>query len=487
MKKIPPILFLLAFVLACLSCGGSPDNASNQNSSSSNDSASSSEETNPSTSSDSEQEESEPQVSDNSIPEDQANPQEDEPANENPGDEQPNDVPPVVEQNHPPALQAIDPINIEEGELLSLDIIGDDQDDDLLTYSSNNLPVGATLGIRSGLLEWYPSLDQSGTYDIDVTVSDGELSVSTVIAVTVEDVWDLIQIANNNARYDPDIDADGNVAFWWDGGIYLFNNLDELIQVSQNSHCGVSCNLDRRNAGRVSIWNGKIVWGVGSANPNLGDIYYYDGENTQHLTAGDTFAAGPMIANGVIAWEEGEPRQIFISDGTHTHAITNEAAASGYGNYQPYVSVNGKVVWERSQGYLAQGGRVGYFDGLNTFNPLACPACSGVANYGAFVQRTSNMPWIINGGPVASYVYSVAAADYEQSPDDRDHHSQNENLTWRRPRPHDPLGNWQVFFYDGNKVYRVYSTGFAGAPRTGGNRIVWRDQRTLAMYVAVKK
>ena len=48
-----------------------------------------------------------------------------------------------------------------------------DPNGDAVTFSSPNLPGGATLNPRTGVLEWTPGYAQHGSYDITLWASDG--------------------------------------------------------------------------------------------------------------------------------------------------------------------------------------------------------------------------------------------------------------------------------------------------------------------------
>src|SRR5207245_1955834 len=62
-----------------------------------------------------------------------------------------------------------------------------DPDPDPLTYSATGLPAGATL-TSGGAFNWTPSFSQAGLYSVTFTVSDGSLTDSKSITITVNNV-----------------------------------------------------------------------------------------------------------------------------------------------------------------------------------------------------------------------------------------------------------------------------------------------------------
>jgi VCBS repeat-containing protein len=90
--------------------------------------------------------------------------------------------------NDAPILDAIGNFTINESQLLQFTIHGSDPDNDTLTYSAIGLPDGATLDPNTGDFSWTPNFTQAGSYDINFSVSDGSLSDSEVITITVNNV-----------------------------------------------------------------------------------------------------------------------------------------------------------------------------------------------------------------------------------------------------------------------------------------------------------
>jgi hypothetical protein len=107
----------------------------------------------------------------------------------------------VSDVNRPPKLQSVPDQSVDEGAALSFKLSATDEDtDNQLTYSINNLPDGASLDDGSGQFSWTPDYNQAGSYTLQAKVSDGKAESTTSISVTVNDI--------NRA---PSIDGGGSV------------------------------------------------------------------------------------------------------------------------------------------------------------------------------------------------------------------------------------------------------------------------------------
>ncbi|MDD5434279.1 MAG: DUF1566 domain-containing protein [Nitrospira sp.] len=88
--------------------------------------------------------------------------------------------------NHAPVLDPIGAKTDVEGSLLTITLTGSDQDvGDTLTYSASNLPTGAAFDPSTRLFSWTPGLTQSGLYSVTFSVSDGSLTDSEDVTITV--------------------------------------------------------------------------------------------------------------------------------------------------------------------------------------------------------------------------------------------------------------------------------------------------------------
>lgn len=105
--------------------------------------------------------------------------------NESPYSNQVSSLPVVV--NRPPVLAAIGPRTVAEGATLTLTLSASDPDGNSLNYSSGTLPAGAAFNRTTNTFTWTPTYTQAGSYSLNLAVSDGTLSDTEVVAVTVTD------------------------------------------------------------------------------------------------------------------------------------------------------------------------------------------------------------------------------------------------------------------------------------------------------------
>ncbi|MFH1371109.1 MAG: putative Ig domain-containing protein, partial [Planctomycetota bacterium] len=85
--------------------------------------------------------------------------------------------------NRPPVLASIGSKTTNVNALLSFTVSATDPDGDTITYSAQNLPSGATFANR--VFTWTPNSNQSGSYQVTFTVSDGALQDSETVTITV--------------------------------------------------------------------------------------------------------------------------------------------------------------------------------------------------------------------------------------------------------------------------------------------------------------
>jgi hypothetical protein len=131
--------------------------------------------------------------------------------------------------NRAPILNQIAAQTTEENMPLTVIIpAGEDpdvEDAQKLVYSVENLPDGATFDPATRTLTWTPTYDQSGTYEIPVSLTDGEFTVTQNLSITVSHVnrpatlddipaqtIDENQTLTINAQFsDPDKEDDGKL------------------------------------------------------------------------------------------------------------------------------------------------------------------------------------------------------------------------------------------------------------------------------------
>ncbi|MCP4536174.1 MAG: tandem-95 repeat protein, partial [Chloroflexi bacterium] len=110
----------------------------------------------------------------------------------------------VTEVNDAPLLAHIDNVTASERSRVSFTAVATDADVPLqqLTYSLGNAPVSATIGSYSGDFAWMTSRgDGPGVYSATVRVSDGLLTTTQAIAISVTDQNDAPVITPSPAQY----------------------------------------------------------------------------------------------------------------------------------------------------------------------------------------------------------------------------------------------------------------------------------------------
>jgi hypothetical protein len=101
--------------------------------------------------------------------------------------------------DQPPILNTITNQNTNENQLLQFTITATDPDGDSLTYLTAPLPYGSNLNSTTGVFTWIPTYTQSGVYPVTFYITDGNLTASQTINITVNkvDIFDnSIQIEN---------------------------------------------------------------------------------------------------------------------------------------------------------------------------------------------------------------------------------------------------------------------------------------------------
>ncbi|TQD25169.1 Ig-like domain-containing protein [Methanolobus vulcani] len=90
--------------------------------------------------------------------------------------------------NHDPKLLNIKSQTVNEGSILEFTIGASDPDGDTLEFGMNGLPPEATLNAVTGEFFWTPDYEDAKVYDVEFSVSDGSLSDSENITITVTNV-----------------------------------------------------------------------------------------------------------------------------------------------------------------------------------------------------------------------------------------------------------------------------------------------------------
>lgn len=87
--------------------------------------------------------------------------------------------------NNPPQIEPIPPKTVRINNLLRFTVLAIDPDGDTLVYSAVGLPAGARFNRPNRVFSWIPTSRQVGTYNITFNVSDGELTDTETLRITV--------------------------------------------------------------------------------------------------------------------------------------------------------------------------------------------------------------------------------------------------------------------------------------------------------------
>ncbi len=90
----------------------------------------------------------------------------------------------VENVNRAPEMAELENIEVRENEPVIIVLEASDPDEDGLIYSIDN----ANFEQEGNVFAWETTYDDAGSYDVTLTVSDGDLSISQQITVTVENV-----------------------------------------------------------------------------------------------------------------------------------------------------------------------------------------------------------------------------------------------------------------------------------------------------------
>jgi len=100
----------------------------------------------------------------------------------------------IRNMNRMPALAAVEPRTIREGQLVQIDLPVNDPDGDAITLTGVPLPPNAAILSDTKKLIFAPDFTQAGSYTIEIGVSDGSLTgTPQSVAILVEDVPEVLE------------------------------------------------------------------------------------------------------------------------------------------------------------------------------------------------------------------------------------------------------------------------------------------------------
>lgn len=95
----------------------------------------------------------------------------------------------VLLNNLPPVFNDIGDKIVNEAEPLTFAVSAENTDGDALTYSANNLPIGAVFDASTKTFSWTPNYNQAGIYaEVHFEVTDGKATDSKDVTITVNNV-----------------------------------------------------------------------------------------------------------------------------------------------------------------------------------------------------------------------------------------------------------------------------------------------------------
>lgn len=154
-----------------------------------------------------------------------------------------------------PVLQAIGNKSVNENQSLTFTISATDPDNDSLTYSATGLPQGAVFEPTTRSFSWVPVHDQVGAYNITFIVSDGSLTASETIIITVNNVplqpptnLELAVASRNAARLQWQDNSNAEIGFKIERGVDVGKGaieFKEIASVNANINYYVDSGLSR--------------------------------------------------------------------------------------------------------------------------------------------------------------------------------------------------------------------------------------------------
>ncbi len=95
----------------------------------------------------------------------------------------------IDDLNRAPSIEPISAQKVNENQTLTFTVIGKDEDtDNTLTYTAQDLSQGASFDTQTHTFSWTPSFEQAGDYQVTFKVSDGKEEASVTVPITVLNV-----------------------------------------------------------------------------------------------------------------------------------------------------------------------------------------------------------------------------------------------------------------------------------------------------------
>jgi hypothetical protein len=175
----------------------------------------------------------------------------------------------VKKENGPPMIEATGDKSVSENSLLSFSISATDPDGDAITYSCPNLPAGATFSGDTFI--WTPDVGQEGNYPVTFIASDGQLTDSETITITVTSAsiidglvgyWQFDEgggtIAADSSGYN-NVGSLVNGPTWTVQGELSFDGVDDYVDIADDP------SLDMTTKLTVALWMKQPVLATNKA------------------------------------------------------------------------------------------------------------------------------------------------------------------------------------------------------------------------------
>lgn len=194
----------------------------------------------------------------------------------------------AVTPNNPPSLNSISSKSINEGKTLTFTISATDPDGDTLTYSATGLPNGASLDAVTHTFTWTPTYEQSGTHNVEFSVSDGSLSDTETVIITVNKARIPLEITKlgsfdfSDSTYDIFVQGDY---------LYLIDNHDGLfiVDISDPANATLTGKLSFRSDLPEIYVEGNYAYVTESSGFQLQIIDVSNPAHPQVIKGVDTF------------------------------------------------------------------------------------------------------------------------------------------------------------------------------------------------------
>jgi len=351
-------------------------------------------------------------------------------------------VPPV---NGPPVLALIGTQTVAEGQQLTFTISGSDPDNDTLSYSVSDLPAGATFNLTTRSFSWTPGNDQAGSHSVIFTVSDGSLSDSETVTLTVSNVNSPPVLASIGTQTvsegqqltftisgsDPDNDtlsysvSDLPAGATFNYTTRSFNWIPEF-QSSENTRVlsvtfrvsdGVAEDSEVVTINVVNVNRAPVLSSIGSQTLTEGDIYNLVINATDPDGSSLIYTASPLPSEAVFApstrsfsWipgsdQAGTYQVVFsVSDGTVTDSETVVFTVNN-GNEAPVLDAIGEQT-------IAEGALLRFVVTANDINGDSLSySASGLPTRAVFDIEQQRFSWTPDYSQAGSFTVTIAASD----------------------------------------------------------------------------